>query len=48
MFAIRRAAVKYKTCNQAATSSPKFYVQCEPYIMYQWGKGFAPPNQAIH
>ena len=48
MFAIRRAAVKCKTCNQAATSSSKFYVQCEPYFMNQWGNGFAPLNRCIH
>jgi hypothetical protein len=47
-FAIRCAATKCKTCNQAATSSPKFYVQCEPYFMNQCGNGFAPLNRGFH
>jgi hypothetical protein len=48
MFAIRRAARKCKTCNQAATSSPKFCEQCEPYFKNQWGNGFATLDPGIH
>lgn len=48
VFSISHAAVKCETCNQAANSSPKFYIQCKLYFMNHWGNGFAPLNQGLH
>jgi len=47
-FSISHADVTCKICNQAATSSPKFCIQCEPQFMNHWGNGFTPPHQGFH